>query len=180
MFGLIALVSMAFQVAAEEQPAGSPQTENENRIYVTADALITNTNEKNAEFIGNVRATQGTTVITSDRLKVFYREQSDNQQQPIAEADVISRIIAEGNVKIVFDNQVATTEHAEYLADQGIVILSGNDTKIVSGSNSISGTKITLFRNDGRIQVESSQEKRVEAFFYSQDGGMASPKKNSQ
>jgi lipopolysaccharide export system protein LptA len=171
---------LSFQVAAEELLAGSPEAENENRIYVTADTLITNTNEKYAEFIGNVRATQGTTVMTSDRLKVFYREQSGKEQQPVAETDVISRIIAEGKVKIVFDNQIATTAHAEYLADQSIVILSGSNTKIVSGSNSISGNKITLYRNDGRIQVESGKERRVEAFFYSQDGGMVTPKKNSE
>ena len=177
---VIAILWLAFQAVAQEPTTGSPQADNENRIYITADKLITDTNEKNAVFVGNVRATQGTTVITSDRLKVYYREQPGQQQQPEADADVISRIIAQGNVKIVFDNQVATTAHAEYLADEGIVVLSGSDTTIVSGSNSISGNKITLFRNDGRIQVEGSKEKRVEAFFHSQDGGMISPRKNSE
>jgi len=174
---LIAIIFVSFPVVAEETSSESSQIKDENRIYITADTLITNTNDKNAEFIGNVKATQGTTVITSERLKVFYREQKEGQQEPAADTDVISRIIAEGKVKIVFDNQVATTEHADYLADKRIVILSGIGTKIVSGSNSISGNKITLFRDDGRIQVEGSKEKRVEAFFYSQEGGLASPMK---
>ena len=177
---LVVIMLASFPMVAEETSSESSKPADENRIYITADTLITNTNEKNAEFSGNVKATQGTTVITSDRLKVFYREQSEIQQQPAADTDVIRRIIAEGNVKIVFDNQVATTEHADYIADKNIVILSGSDTKIISGSNSISGNKITLFRDDGRIQVEGSKEKRVEAFFYSQEDGLASPMKNSE
>jgi lipopolysaccharide export system protein LptA len=176
---LIVFILLSFQIVAEETSPESNKSKDQNRIHITADTLITNTNEKNAEFIGNVKATQGTTIITSDRLKVFYREQPEVQQQPAADTDVISRIIAEGNVKIVFDNQVATTEHADYLADKRIVILSGVDTKIISGNNSISGNKITLFRDDGRIQVESGKEKRVEAFFYSQEGGLAAPAKNN-
>ncbi len=176
---LIAVIFISLPMVAEETSSEPNKADDENRIYITADTLTTNTNEKNAEFTGNVKAIQGTTVITSDRLKVFYREQSAVQQQPAADTDIISRIIAEGNVKIIFDNQVATTEHADYLADKRIVILSGINTKIISGSNSISGNKITLFRDDGRIQVESGKEKRVEAFFYSQEGGLVSPKKNS-
>jgi lipopolysaccharide export system protein LptA len=177
--GLIAIILLSFPVVAEETSSEPSQIENENRIYISADTLITNTNEKNAEFVGNVKATQGTTVITSERLKVFYREQKEGQQ-PVADTDVITRIIAEGNVKIVFDNQVATAGQADYLADKRIVILSGTDTKIISGSNSISGNKITLYRDDGRIQVEGSKEKRVEAFFYSQEGDLVSPMKNSE
>jgi lipopolysaccharide export system protein LptA len=181
MLGLIGFLFLLFQIVAEEAIAETPDSDNDSRIHITADTLITNTNEKNAEFIGNVTATQGTTVITSDRLKVFYREPAEGQEQPVAEADVISRIVAKGNVKIVFDNQVATTEHADYLADQRIVVLSGSNTKIISGSNTISGNKITLYRDDGRIQVDSGKEGRVEAFFYSQEGGgMAFPRKNSE
>jgi len=50
--------------------------------------------------------------------------------------------------------------------------LSGNNSKIVSGNNSISGEKITLYRTTGRINVESSGGKRVEAVFYSGEKGL--------
>ena len=169
---LIAVFFLMGPVAAEEIAQPPNQAGDENRIHITADSLTTDTNEKFVEFIGNVKATQGTTILTSDRLKVFYREQSETQTQPNAGADAIRRIIAQGNVKILFDNQVAISEQADYITDKKIVILSGTNTKITSGNNSISGTKITLYRDEGRIQVEGSKEKRVEAFFYSQENGL--------
>ena len=135
--------------------------------------MITQTNENLVEFLGNVRAAQGTTILTSERLKVYYRDASTSESPKNRVADdAISRIVAQGNVKIVFDDQIATAEQADYVADRKIVVLSGNNTTITSGNNSISGTKITLFRDEGRIQVESSKEKRVEAFFYSQENGL--------
>lgn len=164
--------------AAQEASPESGQPVDANRIHITADTLITNTSEKNAEFVGNVKATQGTTVITSDRLQVFYRDTDRAKESNPTGEDVISRIVATGNVRIVFDNQVATTQRADYLADQRVVVLSGEDTTIVSGGNSISGTKITLYRDDGRIQVEGGQKKRVEAFFYTQENGLAPSEKN--
>lgn len=140
-----------------------------NRIHITADELITNTNERIVEFIGHVKAIQGTTVLTSNRLKVFYKASPQSQQPLKAQSDSISKIVAQGNVRIVFDDQVAEAEQAEYMAAEKIIILTGNQTKITSGNNSISGTKITLYRGEGKIQVESNKDKRVEAFFYSQE-----------
>jgi lipopolysaccharide export system protein LptA len=67
---------------------------------------------------------------------------------------------------------VAEAEQAEYMAAEKIIILTGNQTKITSGNNSISGTKITLYRGEGKIQVESNKDKRVEAFFYSQEDAL--------
>ena len=74
---------------------------------------------------------------------------------------------------------MAHTEHAEYIADQRIVILTGPNSKIVSGNNSISGQKITLYRDDGRIHVAGTTEEPVEAFFYSDENGLATPKKKN-
>jgi lipopolysaccharide export system protein LptA len=163
---------MFSHAAAEEASQSVQSTSDENRIHITADQLITNTNERVVEFIGHVKATQGTTVVTSNRLKVFYKESPQPQSQLRAQSDAIQRIVAQGDVRILFDHQVAEAEQADYVAEKKIIILSGQETKITSGSNSISGTKITLFRDEGRIQVESNKEKRVEAFFYSQDDGL--------
>ncbi len=74
-------------------------------------------------------------------------------------------------MKIRFDNRVAVTQQAVYITESRILILTGTGSKVTSGNNSISGSKITLYRVDGRITVESSSEKRVEAVFYSEEKG---------
>ena len=158
----------------EEKPKDTTaRSLSENRkIHITADKLISDNKVDYAEFIGNVRATQEDTVITADRLKIFVRKNPGNTGDPGIGTESIKKIIASGNVKINFDNRVAVTPQAVYNTETGILILSGDNSKIVSGSDSISGEKITLYRTTGRITVESGEKKRVEAVFYSGKKGL--------
>ena len=174
---LIMFFSLVFPAVAQETVADGSTPTSDNPIRITADKLITDTQNKTAEFIGNVLTSQGDTTITSDRLKVYYREGSETEGT--AGMDAIVRIVAEGTVKMVLEDQIAYTEHAEYIADKRIVVLTGPNSKIVSGNNSISGQKITLYRDDGRIHVAGTTEKPVEAFFYSDENGLAVPKKKN-
>ena len=115
--------------------------------------------------------------ITSDKLKVYYKK--GIQSGPNAGVDAIVRMVAQGMVKIVLADTVAHTEHAEYFADRRIVILTGPNSRIVDGNNSISGQKITLYRDDKRIHVEGTQKEPVEAFFYSDENILGAPKKKN-
>ena len=154
---------------ADEKPRDT-DTRNiakEQKIHITADKLISDSNADYAEFIGNVRATQEDTVITADKLKIFFKKIPHDKKKPAVGEEAINEIVASGNVKIKFDNRVAVTRQAVYNTETGVLVLSGNNSRIVSGNNSISGEKITIYRTTGRINVESSDEKRVEAVFYS-------------
>jgi len=177
IFSLTLLFVATSPVAAQEGTAGTSLSASENPIRITADRLITDTQNKTAEFIGHVLATQGDTKITSDRLKVYYKDGAESGGA--SGMDAIVRIVAQGMVKMILENQVAHTEHAEYIADQRVVILSGPNSKIISGNNSISGHKITLYRDDGRIHVAGTTDEPVEAFFYSDENGLAVPKKKN-
>ena len=144
----------------------------DRKIHITADKLISDNEVDYAEFIGNVRATQEDTVITADRLKIFVKKNPDNKDAPGAGTQSINKIIASGNVKINFDNRVAVTSQAVYNTETRVLVLSGDNSRIISGKDSISGEKITLYRTTGRITVESSKEKRVEAVLYSGEKGL--------
>ncbi len=136
-------------------------------IHITSDLLTTDNESGFVEFSGNVRATQGTTIIVSDRLKVFYKEDADSAQKISGGPGAVEKIVAKGNVKINFDDKEAVSNEAEYITDTQILVLSGPDSKVTTANKeSISGAKITLYRADGRIKVESGQGKRVEAVFY--------------
>lgn len=174
---LMMLWILAFSAVAQETSAGKPLPGVENPIRITADSLITDPQNKTAEFIGHVLATQGDTTITSDSLKVYYKKGS--QSGPSSGVDSIDRMVAQGTVKIVLDDTIAHTEHAEYIADKRILILTGPNSKIVDGNNSISGQKITLYRDDRRIHVAGTQNKPVEAFFYSDENILGAPKKKN-
>ena len=64
----------ALCAVAEDKPLG-PDYNNENKkIHIKSDKLISDSEAMYAEFIGNVRAVQGTNVLTADRLKIFYKK----------------------------------------------------------------------------------------------------------
>jgi len=142
------------------------------KIHITADKLFFDNNTDYAEFIGNVKATQEDTVITADKLKIFFKKNPPDKENPVVGKETINKIVASGNVKIKFDNRVAVAQQAVYNTETGVLVLSGDNSKIVNGNNSISGEKITLYKTTGRINVESSDEKRVEAVFYSDEKGL--------
>ena len=171
------LVPITGSLLADDLQSASTETELKNRIHITADRLVTDSNQKKAEFIGNVKAIQGTTLITSDRLTVFYREGLGDDEPVQAQSDAITKILAQKNVRIVFQEQTALAARAEYIAEKRIVILTGSDSKIIQGNNSISGSKIILYLDDGRVHVEGGNGKRVEAIFYSEENGLTAPKK---
>ena len=137
------------------------------KVYITSDKLIADSKAKWAEFIGNVRAVQEDTVIIADRLKIFYKKIENDSS--ISDEESIEKIVSSGNVKIKFDDKVAVSEHAVYTSETGILVLTGPNSKVTSGTDFVSGDKITFYRTEDRMTVESSNEKRVEAVFYSRE-----------
>ncbi len=173
--GIFLLILASMPTGAQETAEKDLLAAPEVPIHIQADQLITDTHQNTAEFSGHVRAAQGDTVITAETLTVHYR--SGGQADTAAGMDAIVRVVAEGNVQIVFDNQTAYTQHADYMLEKRIIVLTGAGSKIVSGKNAISGQKITLHRDDGRVQVVRGADAPVEALFYSNETGLASPDK---
>ncbi len=158
-------------VRAQDAAAGRPADAEKRKIMITADALVSDSDARWAEFIGNVRAAQGDTVITSDRLKVFQKS-GDGENGPAGGGmGAIERIEAEGNVKIAFDNKTAFTDRAVYRTENGkrVVTMEGGNSKIISGDSHISGSRIILRLDEGRIKVEGGAGAPVRGVFFSND-----------
>jgi lipopolysaccharide export system protein LptA len=175
----IILIADLTHAAGEKKTAG-PQNEDEDQpILIKADQLISNSKEKFAEFIGNVIANQADFVITCDKLRIYYQgdlidtEGTSNKEEKNSNDDgKLKKIVATGRVKIDSSQYNAKSERVEYDTESMIITLTGDDSTVTSGKNSIVGSKIILYRKDGRVKVIGSKKKRVEATFYS--GGKAS------
>lgn len=146
----------------------------ERKIRITADRLVANTKTGAADFIGNVKAVQGTTVITSDRLQVLYARNGDDGNSGESETSIES-IIAVGSVVIHFEEKIATTEKAVYHSPSGIFTLTGKGTRVTSGDNAITGEKITVDRKNDRMTVEGQGASRVNAVIFTDQNGLAPP-----
>jgi lipopolysaccharide transport protein LptA len=138
--------------------------ENNDKIHILSDKLVFDNKTGIAEFSGNVKITQGATIITSDSLEIFYDKNKKNKQ-PEPKTKSIKKLIVSGNVKITMDNMIAITRQAEYIIKNKVLILTGAGSKIISGNNSVSGSRIILYRTESRVVVEGGSKSRVEAVF---------------
>jgi lipopolysaccharide export system protein LptA len=164
------LFMLFFYAAGKAQTRTGTANQAEN-TRITADRLLVDRDAKYAEFAGAVKLTQGGTVLTADRLKIFFEADRRSTQIAPGDQESIKKIVANGNVRIKLDEGSAEADRAEFIAETNTYILSGEGSKVISGKNSISGSRITLHRTDGRITVERGAEKRVEAVIFSEKKG---------
>ena len=77
IISMVFLTLLSTHATGEAEQSGDTvnrKVEEKEKIYVIADKLISDGNTNSFEFIGNVKATQEDSVITADRLKVFYQK----------------------------------------------------------------------------------------------------------
>ena len=168
----VTIVLLAPFIWIGEQFAAEDDARAEEQIEIIADQFTTNNEEKYMDFTGDVRASQGTFVITSERLRIYYKANSENTKTPSDSQESIKQIVASGDVKISAEKYTAETDRAEYDPDSTVLVLKGENSKIKSGKNLITGSIITVNRGDGQIKVERGPHERVKALFYSKDKKM--------
>lgn len=170
---LVVALFAGFAAAADESKTAAGDKEADDQpILIEADQLISNNEEKWAEFIGNVKVTQADMVIDSDKLRIYYRgELLEGEKESGENEDALEKIVASGNVKIKSPEYTAVSDVVEYDAKLLTITMIGDNSKVISGKNSITGSKIILYRQDNRIKVLGNQKKRVEATFYSGGSG---------
>jgi len=162
-----ALISGA-AFAADKSKAEASDTEPENTpIIITAEQLDSDNKAKFAEFSGNVKATQADFVITSDKLRIYYKGELLNTEKKGNDEEVLKKIVATGNVKVTTDKYIAKTEKLEYDTASMTIILTGENSTVIDGKNSITGSKIIIYQKDGRVKVLGSKNKRIKAEFFS-------------
>lgn len=170
-FCLMLLPCLTSQGIAGTDPPKPETTEQEARkIHISAQRLISDSTNNNAEFIGNVRANQGDTTIAADSLKIFLSGKSEGGDASPAQS--LEKLVATGNVEIKFDNRLAVAQQAVYITAQRVMILTGPGAKITSGENTITGETITFYRADGRFTVEGGSNGRVTAVILPDESGL--------
>jgi lipopolysaccharide export system protein LptA len=159
---------------AESMSQAAILEENQD-IHIKADEVIANLETGETQFVGNVRVTQGQSVITADHMTVYYRKSEDNPNNPASREAIkesIQKIIARGNVKINYENMIALSEEAVYMADSQLLTLTGKQAKVTSGPHSLTGSKFILSLASNALTVEGSQGQRVRATVFPGKGDL--------
>jgi lipopolysaccharide export system protein LptA len=124
-------------------------------VHITSQTLEADDKAGFFVFKGDVQAQQGEVYIYSDMMTVRYSD-AENRQ--------IEKVVAEGDVRIVQLNRVATAQHAVFYQQEGRVVLTG-DPQVVQGENKVEGERIVVYLNDSRSVVEGGKKSRVKAVF---------------
>ncbi|MBF0469530.1 MAG: lipopolysaccharide transport periplasmic protein LptA [Desulfamplus sp.] len=141
----------------------------EKKLHITSDSMLVEKESSIATFSGNVVATQGNSVITADSVIVLLFTDKEKKANPANMTQEIKSITASGNVKFTSDNRTAFADKAIYTASDQKIVLTGNAPKVMTGESYVTGKRIILFQNSGKVIVEGTKDKRVEALFNSKD-----------
>jgi len=146
--------------------AGEESNAQKSQIHITSDRLISRQAERFAEFSGNVRATQDDTVIVSDSLQIYFRDNQDaSPGDENREGDSIERLIATGNVNIDHETLSAQCDQAVYTPADGLLVLTGETVSVKDEGGTITGKKMVFNRETGEITITGEAGSRVEAVF---------------
>lgn len=136
-------------------------------LHVTSDQMIVLRNKSMVEFTGNVKAVRMDSTVIADSMKIFFTEDSPDKGNDTK--NNIKQIISTGNVEYTAGERKAYADKAVYNSLNETLTLTGNAARLVTGTSFVTGEKITLYRNQDKIIVESKGEKRVEALFNPED-----------
>lgn len=114
-------------------------------VVITSLTLTADDKAHTALFEGAVIARTDNMTIYSDKMLVYYTE-----------AGKITRIEADGHVKLLKGERVITSDAATYLADDDKAIFTGQP-RAMEGGNVVTGTKMIYMMNEDRSIVENSK-----------------------
>jgi lipopolysaccharide export system protein LptA len=160
---VVATACATSQPQVAQSSAGGGPHQSDRRITVTADRLVSDREAKTATFTGHVKVVRGSSTIEADRLTVVYAGNTPRSDAGLPGRSAIERVVAEGNVRIRSEDLTATTPKAVYSRFSQTIELLGAGTRVISGSNSISGPQILLHLEGERLTVSSGGDSRVKA-----------------
>jgi lipopolysaccharide export system protein LptA len=178
---LPSLVGLAVLIpSAQAQIATGPN--NNGPIDVTADKLEMVDADHLAIWRGNVEAVQNGSRLVADTVNVYFSGKSAAPAKPVAKPaagssasvgqdwGAVQRLVAEGHVFFVSQDQTARGEHAVYELEPDTITMTGN-VVLVQGDNVVKGDKVVIQVKNGHADVISNvtgrnKPERVRGVFY--------------
>ena len=121
-------------------------------VQIEADRLEVLDQDGVALFDGNVSVVQGTTVLKTKRLKVYYARGGNAD----AAAGNVRKIEASGKVAVRSGDQAATADSAVVDMAAQVAVMNGN-VNVSQGANIVTGCKLTINMATNAARLEPCQ-----------------------
>jgi len=145
-FALAVMLALAGAGDARAQGLALPGANSRAPIEITAEQNI-EWQQKARAYIarGHARAAQGDSVVDADQLVAYYEGGEGGG------ATRITRIDADGNVRLASPTGTATGAKAVYSVDQGILVLTGNPVLVTPTDRITARNSIEYWREKSMI-----------------------------
>lgn len=176
--GALALLATDSDVSKSQAPAALPTN-------ITAKKMTVRNQESQAVFEGTVVLTQGTLMVYSDKMVVFFQQHGSRDQadhaadsnhsgtspspelpkksdvMPGSSGQSVRQIEATGHVRIEREGGKATSSKAVFDNSRRIVTLTGDPVAWDKGTR-VSGEKIIIYLDEDRSVVEGGTHLRID------------------
>lgn len=136
--------SLCFAVFAQKTADKKEEKKIDDDLIITSQHLDYDHANHQAIFSQNVKAINGETTLTSDKMTCYFNKENDPYL-----------IIAEGNVVITRGDHIATCNKSTYKINEKIIILR-SQPKLFDGNNTIKGRIITFYEDKRVTEVSDS------------------------
>jgi len=156
--------------AVTVSPIPAPTPTNEPTI-VTSEHLQADYLNNVGTFTGNVLAVDPRMTVRADKMTVFFGGTNVVTDSGTNTTRTVQKIVADGAVVITTpDNKKSNSEHAEYTADDGKVVLTGNP-RVESPDGVVTGQKISFWRGSQKMDVVAgpTETNRTRLVIYPED-----------
>ena len=138
--------------ATAKSPLPASGSTNEPTV-ITAEQLHGDYMHNVGTFEGNVLAVDPRMTVRADKMTVFFGGTNTVTSTGTNTTRSIQKIIAEGGVVITTpDGKKSNSDHAEYTAGNGQVVLTGHP-RAESADGVVTGKQITFWRDSQRMDV---------------------------
>jgi lipopolysaccharide export system protein LptA len=170
---IIAALLLAATLSADEAVEVSSTTNTNEPTVVTSDHLEVDYAHNIGTFTGNVIAIDPRITVRADKMVAFYGDVATNATSGTVTnvTKSIQKIIADGGVVITTpDSKKSNSDHAEYTADDGKVVLTGRP-QVEGPDGNVTGKRITFWRGLDKMDVESdaTETNRTRLIIYPED-----------
>jgi lipopolysaccharide transport protein LptA len=156
--------------ATATSPFPASTSTNEPTI-VTSEHLQADYLHNVGTFEGNVLAVDPRMTVRADKMTVFFGGTNVVTSGSTNTTRAVQKIIAEGGVVITSpDNKTSQSDHAEYTAEDGKVVLTGKP-RVETPDGVVTGQKITFWRGSQKMDVVAgaSETNRTRLIIYPEE-----------
>lgn len=140
-------------------------------ILFEADDTIIDDQNKYTLLSGNVKISQDGSTLTADSVRLNYTAKEGG------DGSTVTSVVAQGRVKMVFEDKTASADKAVYDAATQTITLTGNEAPatVTSAQGTTSAGSFVINRASGRIMARKSDKHRVKATLKPDSKGFSLP-----